>query len=35
MNDLVRENGMLREKLFELRETMLDFNEWIDKELFG
>lgn len=32
---LTRENAVIREKVFELRDKLLDFNEWIDKELFG
>ena len=35
MGHLVRENGVLREKLFEVRDLLLEFNDWVDRELFG
>lgn len=31
----VRENSLLREKIFEIRESLVHFNVWIDREIFG
>jgi hypothetical protein len=31
----MRENSLLREKLFDIRESLVNFNKWIDGEIFG